>query len=83
MKNECKKVYKVINEDVILCTQDDHGQSICQGDSGSSLGQFEIDGQFVLVGIISFTATSCDKGYPAGYSEILMDWIMQQVENHH
>ena len=77
---ECKRVYgSAIDGDVVLCTQDDPGQSVCQGDSGSSLGQIKSDGQFVLAGLISFTGTSCDKGYPAGYSEIepLTDWIMQ------
>ena len=77
----CKKVFgNVFNDNIVMCTQDNPGESTCQGDSGSSLGRIE-DGRFVLVGIISFTGQDCSVGAPTGYTEIIphLQWIKKHL----
>ena len=77
----CKAYFgNVFNGKVVMCTQNEAGQSVCQGDSGSSLGRIE-DGRFILLGIISFTGQDCSIGSPTGYTEVVphLEWIKDHI----
>ena len=77
----CRKFYAQNLDSSIMCTRDDPGESICQGDSGSAVGKIEND-RFTLYGIVSFTGIDCSKGSPTGFTQILphLDWIMSHID---
>ncbi len=78
---ECRLTFgKRVIADHIMCTKDAARQSVCQGDSGSSVGKMEA-GKFVLYGLISFTTSTCFEGNPTGYTEIEphLKWIQKNI----
>ena len=85
---ECKRVYgSVIDGDVVLCTQDDPGQSVCQGDSGSSLWKW-IDDQHgkthpVLLGVVSRGLGCSRYNEPGIYTKVkeYISWIRTVIKS--
>ncbi|PSN39432.1 hypothetical protein C0J52_12351 [Blattella germanica] len=76
--NECANTYGNIITSTKLCVRTSGGQSTCNGDSGGPLVIQQSDGQYTLVGIVSFGSIyGCQQGYPAAFTRVssYLDWI--------
>lgn len=83
--NRCVKVYKSADirlQDTQLCAGGKKGVDTCGGDSGGPLMR-EIEGNYHLIGVVSFGAANCGtKGVPGVYTNVAMfvDWIQSKLE---
>ncbi|KAL9692306.1 hypothetical protein quinque_015970 [Culex quinquefasciatus] len=83
--NRCVKVYKSADirlQDTQLCAGGKKGEDTCGGDSGGPLMR-EIEGNYHLIGVVSFGAANCGtKGVPGVYTNVAMfvDWIQSKLE---
>ncbi|XP_063233625.1 transmembrane protease serine 9-like [Bacillus rossius redtenbacheri] len=60
-----------------ICTLGEGGRSPCNGDSGGPLVIREADGQYTLVGAVSFGVRNCPAGNPAAFVRVssYLNWI--------
>ncbi|KAL9703847.1 hypothetical protein quinque_007365 [Culex quinquefasciatus] len=83
--NRCVRVYKSADirlRDTQLCAGGKKGEDTCGGDSGGPLIR-QIEGNYHLIGVVSFGATNCGtKGVPGVYTNVAMfvDWIQSKLE---
>ena len=78
---ECRRVFGIIDSNICIDTSDNEG-GICQGDSGGPLNLPVGGGQYMTIGVTSFTASAgCELGYPNGYARVtsFLDWISQNT----
>ncbi|XP_063233624.1 transmembrane protease serine 9-like [Bacillus rossius redtenbacheri] len=60
-----------------ICTAGANGRSPCNGDSGGPLVIQEADGQFTVIGVVSFGVQNCLAGFPAAFVRVTsyLNWI--------
>ena len=66
----------------MVCAGDNNGgEDSCQGDSGGPLIMTNGDGEYELIGIVSWGYGCADAGYPGVYSKIhsRLDWFFQYI----
>jgi secreted trypsin-like serine protease len=63
-----------------ICTQSPEGKDGCKGDSGGPL--MYSNSRYIVIGIVSTGASSCDSIIPAIYTRVAsyVDWIEKTVE---
>jgi secreted trypsin-like serine protease len=76
------KYYSMIEDDFEICAGDfdQGGSDACQGDSGGPLTA-TVNGQQILVGIVSWGIDCAQKKHPGVYTRISKhtDWIKQEI----
>ncbi|KAJ8892640.1 hypothetical protein PR048_005221 [Dryococelus australis] len=60
-----------------VCTAGNNGRSPCNGDSGGPLVIQEADGQFTVIGVVSFGVQNCLAGFPAAFVRVtsFLNWV--------
>ncbi|XP_042900195.1 proclotting enzyme [Parasteatoda tepidariorum] len=80
----CKKAYEreVNITSVYMCAGVDTGEKdSCQGDSGGPLMSVGKDGNYYLVGVVSFGKLCGQPGYPGVYTRVteFLDWLTRNL----
>lgn len=81
---QCRKLYNTKAEirNTHLCAGGEEGKDTCADDSGGPLMR-EIDGNYYLLGVVSFGPSVCGtKNVPGVYTNVaqFMDWIRSKLE---
>ncbi|XP_063375344.1 phenoloxidase-activating enzyme-like [Cydia amplana] len=78
--NTCRKYFPVTGG--MLCAAGRHGQDSCFGDSGGPI-MVEQQGNFQLVGIVSFGDSKCGGSKPSVYTNVFsyLDWIQNTMRD--
>ncbi|XP_063380322.1 phenoloxidase-activating enzyme-like [Cydia fagiglandana] len=78
--NTCRKYFQVT--DGMLCAAGRNGQDSCFGDSGGPI-VVEQQGNFQLMGIVSFGDSKCGGSKPSVYTNVFsyLDWIQNTMRD--
>ncbi|XP_063636116.1 uncharacterized protein LOC134806725 [Cydia splendana] len=78
--NTCRKYFQVTNS--MLCAAGRNGQDSCFGDSGGPI-VVEQQGNFQLVGVVSFGDSKCGGSKPSVYTNVFsyLDWIQNTTRD--
>lgn len=75
----CKKEYIWWFDDGTICTlyPNRHDCSVCHGDSGGPLLQYDVNGSPVVLGVASFTVFCNTRDFPGGFTRVspLIEWM--------
>ena len=80
--NSCGNYYNWEITNNMVCAGDNNGgEDSCQGDSGGPLIMTNGDGEYELIGIVSWGYGCADAGYPGVYSRIWTrkDWFFDYI----
>ncbi|KAF4531191.1 hypothetical protein B566_EDAN019205 [Ephemera danica] len=76
---ECRRHYVIGISSTNICTSSNVGtEATCNGDSGGPLVQYDINGDAIIFGIVSFgSSAGCETDNPSAYTRVTkyLDWI--------